>query len=109
MALTESERGIMTDKYEGKPKGAGHKRTIKEMHEEWKIIKQKKEVMIQIEENITEHQAFIFSILRDRIQEVKNDFQREAMTYWKLNEVINFLDKEAKKYGFVKKTKTKSR
>ena len=105
MALIESERGIMTDKYEGKPKGAGHKRTIKEMQEEWKIIKQKKEVMLQIEENITEHQAFIFSILRDRIQEVKNDFQRKAMTYWKLNEVINFLDKEAKKYGFVKKTK----
>ena len=105
MALIESERGIMTDNNDKPKNGYGHKRTIKEMNEEWKIIKQKKEVMLKIEENITEHQAFIFSILRDRIQEVKNDFQREAMTYWKLNEVINFLDKEAKKYGFVKKTK----
>ena len=105
MAFTESERGIMTDNNDKPKNGYGHKRTIKEMNEEWKIIKQKKEVMIQIEENITEHQAFIFSILRDRIQEVKNDFQRKAMTYWKLDEVINFLDKEAKKHGFVKKTK----
>jgi len=108
----------MTDKYDGKPKGAGHKRTIKEMQEEWKVIKQKKEVMIKIEETITEHQAFIFSILRDRIEEVKTDFQRKAMTYWKLDEVINFLDKEANRYGFESyqkrkenkiKKKTKSR
>ena len=109
MALIESERGIMTDNNDKPKNGYGHKRTIKEMQEEWKIIKQKKEVMLKIEENITEHQAFIFSILRDRIQEVKNDFQRKAMTYWKLNEVINFLDKEAKKYGFDSKIKTKSR
>ena len=96
----------------------GNKRTIKEMQEEWKVIKQKKEVMIKIEETITEHQAFIFSILRDRVEEVKNDFQRKAMTYWKLDEVINFLDKEANRYGFESyqkrkenkiKKKTKSR
>jgi len=108
----------MTDKYDGKPKGSGHKRTIKEMQEEWKVIKQKKEVMLKIEETITEHQAFIFSILRDRIEEVKTDFQRKAMTYWKLDEVINFLDKEANRYGFESyqkrkenkiKKKTKSR
>ena len=78
------------------------KRTIKEMTDEWKIIKQKKNVMLEIEERITEHQAFIFSILRNRIEEVKQDFQRKAFTYWKLDEVINFLDKEAKKFGYEK-------
>jgi len=118
MAFTEFERGIMADNNDKPKNGYGHKRTIKEMQEEWKVIKQKKEVMLKIEETITEHQAFIFSILRDRIEEVKTDFQRKAMTYWKLDEVINFLDKEANRYGFESyqkrkenkiKKKTKSR
>jgi hypothetical protein len=82
--------------------GNHKQRTIKEMAEEWKIIKNKNNVMLEIEERITEHQAFIFSILRNRVEEVKKDFQRKAFTYWKLDEVINFLDKEAKKFGYEK-------
>ena len=86
----------------GKDEKGQQGRTIKEMKEEWKVIRKRKQVMIEIEESITEHQAFIYSIMYNRLAEIEEDFKRKAFTYWKLHEVMNFLDTEAKKYGYNK-------
>jgi len=66
---------------------------------DWKILKDKNQLIVDIETKVTEHQAFVYKILGERIKEVKEDFQRKSFTYWKLNEIIEFLEDFSKKHG----------
>ena len=59
---------------------------------DWRILRDKKRLVVGIETKIEEHQAFVYKILGERIKEVKEDFQRKSFTYWKLNEIIEFLE-----------------
>ena len=77
---------------------------------DWKILKDKNKLIVDIETKVTEHQAFVYKILGERIKEVKEDFQRKSFTYWKLNEISQFLDDFSKKHspqGDVKAKKSK--
>ena len=66
---------------------------------DWKILKNKKQLLVDIETNLDQHQAFIYKILAERMQEVHDDFQRKAYTYWKLLEIIEFLEDFSKKHS----------
>jgi hypothetical protein len=66
---------------------------------DWKILKDKNKLIVDIETKVTEHQAFVYKILGERIKEVKEDFQRKSFTYWKLNEIIEFLEDFSKKHS----------
>ena len=88
----------------------GQKRKYKQVFSEWKILRDKKQLIVDLETSIDEHQAFVYKILSQRIQEVKEDFQRKSFTYWKLNEISQFLDDFSKKHspqGDVKAKKSK--
>jgi|TARA_Y100000310_G_C20552648_1_gene748912 hypothetical protein len=68
---------------------------------EWKLLRDEKklrntslELLSKYEKGYKEHQQFVYKVLADRIVEVKEDFQRKAFTYWKLNELIKFLEKD---------------
>ena len=89
---------------------------IKRRHErktfsDWKILRDKNQLILDIECKVSNHQAFVYKILAERIKEVKEDFQRKSFTYWKLNEIITFLEDFSKKHspqGNVKAKKSKS-
>jgi len=66
---------------------------------DWKILKDKNKLIVDIETKVTEHQAFVYKIIAERIKEVKEDFQRKSFTYWKLNEIIEFLEDFTKKHS----------
>ena len=66
---------------------------------DWKILKDKNKLIVDIETKVTQHQAFVYKILGERIKEVKEDFQRKSFTYWKLNEIIEFLEDFSKKHS----------
>ena len=88
----------------------GQKRKYKQVFSEWKILRDKKQLIVDLETSIDEHQAFVYKILSQRIQEVKEDFQRKCFSYWKLNEISQFLDDFSKKHspqGDVKAKKSK--
>ena len=66
---------------------------------DWRILRDKKRLVVGIETKIEEHQAFVYKIMAERIKEVKEDFQRKCYSYWKLNEIINFLEDYSKKHS----------
>lgn len=65
---------------------------------DWKILKDTNKLIVDIETKVSEHQAFVYKIIAERIKEVKEDFQRKSFTYWKLNEIIEFLEDFSKKH-----------
>ena len=75
------------------------KRKYKQVFSEWKILRDKKQLIVDLETSIDEHQAFVYKILSQRITEVKEDFQRKSFSYWKLNEISQFLDDFSKKHS----------
>ena len=77
----------------------GQKRKYKQVFSEWKILRDKKQLIVDLESSIDEHQAFVYKILSQRITEVKEDFQRKCFSYWKLNEISQFLDDFSKKHS----------
>jgi len=66
---------------------------------DWKILRDNNKLIVDIGTKVTEHQAFVYKILGERIKEVKEDFQRKSFTYWKLNEIIEFLEDFSKKHS----------
>ena len=71
----------------------------KKSFSDWRILRDKKRLIVDLETNIDQHQAFVYKILSQRIQEVKEDFQRKCYSYWKLNEISQFLDDFSKKHS----------
>ena len=65
---------------------------------DWKILRDNNQLIVDIETKVTEHQSFVYKILGERIKEVKEDFQRKSFTYWKLNEIITFLEDYSEKH-----------
>ena len=101
-----STTGMCRDCYQGSPiykKGVKTSNTQAKARKggfsDWKILKDKKQLLVDVETKIDQHQAFIYKILAERIQEVHDDFQRKAFTYWKLNEIIEFLEDFSKKHS----------
>jgi len=66
---------------------------------DWKILRDKKRLIVDLETNIDQHQAFVYKILAERMIEVKEDFQRKCYSYWKINEIVEFLDDFSKKHS----------
>ena len=116
--IRKNKSGLCIDCYQKSPK---HKEQYSKMHfrnrtqerknfSDWKILKDKNKLIVDIETKVTEHQAFVYKILGERIKEVKEDFQRKSFTYWKLNEIIEFLEDFSQKHssqGDVKDKKSK--
>jgi hypothetical protein len=71
----------------------------KKAFSDWKILRDKKRLIVDLETNIDQHQAFIYKILAERMTEVKEDFQRKCYSYWKINEIVQFLDDFSKKHS----------
>jgi hypothetical protein len=88
------------------------KQTIKKKKDfsDWKIMRDQNKLVVDIGTKVSEHQAFVYKVMSERIKEVKSDFQRKCFSYWKLNEIIKFLDDYSKKHsaqGDVKAKKSK--
>jgi hypothetical protein len=47
----------------------GQKRKYKQVFSEWKILRDKKQLIVDLETSIDEHQAFVYKILSQRITE----------------------------------------
>jgi len=100
--IRQNKSGLCKDCYQKSPKKTEQYQkmqfnNIKRRHERktfsnWKILKDKNKLIVDIETKVSEHQAFVYKILAQRINEVKEDFQRKSFTYWKLNEIIDFLE-----------------
>ena len=66
---------------------------------DWKIMRDQNKLVVDIGTKVSEHQAFVYKIMAERIKEVKSDFQRKCFSYWKLNEIIKFLEDYSKKHS----------
>ena len=77
------------------------KETIKKKKDfsDWKIMRDQNKLVVDIGTKVSEHQAFVYKIMAERIKEVKEDFQRKCYSYWKLNEIIKFLEDYSKKHS----------
>jgi len=106
--IRKNKTGMCKDCYQKSPKQKEQLKSahlgVKRQHErknfsDWKILKDKNKLIVDIETKVTEHQAFVYKIIAERIKEVKEDFQRKSFTYWKLNEIIEFLEDFAQKHS----------
>jgi Cft2 family RNA processing exonuclease len=106
IVANRSTTGMCRDCYQGSPLIKDNNKKIARQTKvrttgfsDWKILKDKKQLLVDVETKIDQHQAFIYKILAERIQEVHDDFQRKAFTYWKLLEIIEFLEDFSKKHS----------
>jgi hypothetical protein len=107
--IMANKTGLCIDCYKKSPKQREQYEkmqfnNIKRRHErktfsDWKILRDKNQLIVDIECKVSDHQAFVYKILAERIKEVKEDFQRKSFTYWKLNEIITFLDDYSEKHS----------
>jgi len=107
--IRSNKSGLCKDCYSKSPKKTEQYQkmqfaNIKRRHErktfsDWKILKDKNKLIVDIEMKVSEHQAFVYKIIAQRIKEVKEDFQRKSFTYWKLNEIIEFLEDFTQKHS----------
>jgi len=106
--IMANKTGLCIDCYKKSPKQREQYEkmqfhNIKRRHErktfsDWKILRDKNQLIIDIECKVSDHQAFVYKIIAERIKEVKEDFQRKSFTYWKLNEIITFLEDYSEKH-----------
>jgi len=106
--IRKNKSGLCIDCYQKSPKQKeqyakmsfqGVKRTQERKNfSDWKILRDKNQLIIDIECKVSDHQAFVYKIIAERIKEVKEDFQRKSFTYWKLNEIITFLEDYSEKH-----------
>jgi len=109
--IRKNKSGLCIDCYQKSPQQKkqyakmsfqGTKRTQERKNfSDWKILRDKNQLIVDIETKVTEHQSFVYKILGERIKEVKEDFQRKSFTYWKLNEIITFLEDYSEKQKVV--------